>query len=95
MTNIYTGDYQVLKNEINYLLDRIYNYNDKYDNLNLYSICELLIYEYWSYNDDGIDYYRRLNRCKSFISQQRNRIKQLNSKSLNDFISKKGVHLDE
>ena len=94
MSKIYTGDYTVIKNEIEYLLDMIYKSNDKYDSLNLYSSCELLIYEYWCHNPDGIDYYRKLNRFKSFIATQRNKINQLNSNSYNDFISKRDSYLD-
>lgn len=94
MSRIYTDNFQVIKNEIEYLLNAIYSCNDKYDKLNLYSACELLIYVYWSYNKEGIDYYRKLNKYKSFILEQRNRIKQINSKYLADFLSKKDFHLD-
>ena len=94
MANIYNGNYEVMKQEIEYLLNSIHKSNDSYDKLNLYSACELLIYSYWSANPDGINYYRQLEHNKAFILEQRNRIKRLESNSLNDFLSKKEFHLD-
>ena len=94
MPSIYTDDFSDIRNRINYLLNAIYEDNDKYDKINLYCACELLICEYWRYNADGINYYRKLNKYKNFINKQKMQIKQLNAKFLQDFIDKKDFHLN-
>lgn len=94
MANIYNGNYRIMQEEIEYLLNAIHKTNNIYDKLNLYGACELLIFEYWTNNPDGINYYRKLNHNKSFISEQRNKIQRLNANAFKDFISKKDFYLN-
>lgn len=89
---IFTGDYKVIKADIEELFDRIYHSNNKIERIGLFGTLLLLIEEYIKYDSEGYRYVKSLNSNRKFVHNQIILMNQLDSKCLEDFFQNKDIH---